>query len=382
GDARAVAFDAATGDVVWQDTEIAFGSWLGYSDEHDLLLQATRNSSDMVRGEEGKRMVVYRAADGVVAWDVERGYSDPPILHGGHIITYGAMHSLFTGEPVTRANPLTDKPIPWRYERTKGCGYHIACESMLTFRSSAAAFYDLAADGGTGHFGGFKSGCSVNLIAADGVLNAPDYTRTCRCSYQNQSSLAFVHMPEVEVWTTYPRLNIDGRIQRLGLNLGAPGDRKAHDGMLWLEYPAEGGASPGVEIAIEPETPERFLRHSSCMEGDGLGWIGASGIEGLTRLKITLANGDTAKKMEPYRVRLYFAEMGDAGPGDRVMTVRVQGKKVLDDFDVVQEAGGPRRTLVREFEGVNVKDALEIELAQSGDANLGPILSGIEILAE
>ncbi len=36
-----------------------FGSWLGYSSEHKLLLQANRPSRDMLTGEEGKRMIVY-----------------------------------------------------------------------------------------------------------------------------------------------------------------------------------------------------------------------------------------------------------------------------------------------------------------------------------
>ena len=36
-----------------------FGTWLGYSSEHKFLLQAPRPSSDMLNGEEGKRMIVY-----------------------------------------------------------------------------------------------------------------------------------------------------------------------------------------------------------------------------------------------------------------------------------------------------------------------------------
>lgn len=44
---------------------------------------------------------------------------------------------------------------------------------MLTFRSGAAGFYDLLNEGGTGNLGGFKSGCTSNLVVADGVLNVP-----------------------------------------------------------------------------------------------------------------------------------------------------------------------------------------------------------------
>ncbi|MCP4641409.1 MAG: hypothetical protein GY851_13290, partial [bacterium] len=193
-------------------------------------------------------MIMYRADDGSVAWDVQRGYSNPPILHGNRIITHGKMYDLLTGEPTMRTNPLTGASVPWAYQRTKGCNYHIASEHLLTFRSSAAAYFDLDSDGGTGHFGGFKSGCSNNLIVADGLLNAPDYTRTCSCAYQNQTSLAMIHMPEVEVWTTCPALEVAAPVQRVGFNLGASGDRKAEDGTLWLEYPIVGGASPEIEV--------------------------------------------------------------------------------------------------------------------------------------
>ena len=63
---------------------------------------------------------------------------------------------------------------------------------------------DLLNDGGTGNFGGFRSSCTNNLIVAGGLLNVPDYTRNCTCSYQNQCSLALVPMADVEVWTRFP----------------------------------------------------------------------------------------------------------------------------------------------------------------------------------
>ena len=95
-----------------------------------------------------------------------------------------------------------------------------------TFRSAAAAYYDLLEDHGTGNLGGFRTGCTSNLIVANGVLNAPDYTRTCECSYQNQASLAMVHMPEVEVWTFSPHATHTASVRLAGVNFGAPGDRR------------------------------------------------------------------------------------------------------------------------------------------------------------
>ena len=46
-----------------------------------------------------------------------------------------------------------------------------------------------------------RSGCSNNLPAADGLLNAPNYAIGCVCNYPIQTSFAMVHMPEVTAWS-------------------------------------------------------------------------------------------------------------------------------------------------------------------------------------
>ena len=96
-------------------------------------------------------------------------------MHNDRIITEHFAYNLLTGEQDQRTDPITNEIIPWTlHTLTKGCNYSIASEHILSFRSSTAAFFDLTDNGGTGHFGGFKSGCTSNLIAANGVLNAPE----------------------------------------------------------------------------------------------------------------------------------------------------------------------------------------------------------------
>jgi len=225
GGGRLLCLDMETGETVWQDTLRVFGSFLCYSREHDVLVQSTRPSRDMLRGEEGKRMAAYRGGDGTVLWDRQVEYRTFPVLHGAKIVTESGVFSLLSGEPVPRRHPLTGKEIPWRWKRNYGCNYPIASEYLLTFRSGAAGFYDFANACGTGNFGGFKSGCTNNMVAADGLLNIPDYTRTCSCPYQNQTSLALVHMPggDVEIWTFDPMEWNGDPVRRVGINFGAPG---------------------------------------------------------------------------------------------------------------------------------------------------------------
>ncbi len=293
---RLLALDAKNGRQVWSTNENIFGTWLSYSEKHDILLQAGSAGSDRSADEVGTGMSTYRGADGSVIWEKpEFSYIGPCILHNDAVITNSTSYkesqgalNLLDGSPVTIANPLTGKLQPFRFSRAYGCNTAVASEHLLTFRSGAAGFYDLETHGGTGNFGGFKSSCSSNLIAADGVLNAPDYTRTCTCAYQNQTSLGLVHMPQNEIWTynLFDGAVEEGdRISRLGINLGAPGDRRSESGTLWVDHPNVGGSSPEVSVKIEG-TPDWFRHHSSQVSGQGPAWIGASGAEGLRSLKL------------------------------------------------------------------------------------------------
>jgi outer membrane protein assembly factor BamB len=373
------AIDARSGATIWKADKNVFGTWLGYSSKHDVLLQAGSYERDRAADERSTGMVAYRALDGRVLWKNDLKHAGPCLLHGRTIIAQTQAFDLLTGQKKTRQHPLSGEAVEWSVRRNYGCNTIIGCEHLLTFRSAAAGFYDLAADGGTGNFGGFKSGCTSSLIAANGVLNAPDYTRTCTCSYQNQCSLALVHDPDVEMWTFNALPTPAAPLRRLAVNLGAPGDRM-HGAQLWLEWPIVGGPTPEVSIVSRPTKPETFRMHASQVEpaiaGPALPWVAASGVMGLERLTITV--GD--KQPRRYTVRLHFAEpVAEQLAGQRLFSVRLQGKKAIDALDIVTAAGGPRRAITREFRGVEVTGDLQVDFVP----NLGaPLLCGIEVVAE
>lgn len=377
-DGRLYALDLHTGKELWRGEEDVFGTWLGYSPVHDILLEAGRSSRDMLSDEAKERMRTHKGGDGAVVWDRKTEYNGPCMLHGDAIIAQERFFSLLTGETLTRNNPLTGKPLDMKWQRQHGCNSAIACQNLVTFRSAAAGFFDLKNDGGTGNLGGFRSGCTSNLIAANGVLNAPDYTRTCTCSYQNQTSLALVHTPGVEMWTFNAFDAGEGAVTRLGLNLGAPGDRRADDGTLWLDYPSVGGESPNVDVTVEPAEPRYYRHHSLRISGEGPAWVAGSGAEGLRRMAITLDKG--GKNPAPYTVRLYFAEPAGAEKGARLFDVSLQGRVVLSALDVAGEAGGAMRTLVKEFTGIAVADVLDITLEPKG--RMETLLCGVEMIRE
>ena len=72
----------------WEMTDKVFGTWLGYSEEHDLLLQAGAAASDRLYAEIGQGMAVFQARDGSLKWKNNTiEYAGPCILHNDWIIT-------------------------------------------------------------------------------------------------------------------------------------------------------------------------------------------------------------------------------------------------------------------------------------------------------
>ncbi|HZZ72096.1 MAG TPA: PQQ-binding-like beta-propeller repeat protein [Pirellulales bacterium] len=381
--ARLLAYNLKTGELLWSTEADVFGTWLSYSDKNDLLVEAGRLARDTI-SDEPKGMRVLNARTGEVVW-TNMAFGGPAMIHHDLILMAGPLSGnacdLLTGKLRMRRDPLTGEEVEWSWSRSYGCNTPVGSECLLTFRSGAAGYYDLDNDGGTGNLGGFKSGCTNNLVVAGGVLSAPDYTRTCTCNYQLQTSLALVNMPEAEMWTFTGESNPKSAIKRLGVNLGAAGDRKADNGTLWLEYPSVGGKSPNISVSVRPNTLQWFRHHSSVIVGETLPWVACSGAKGLTDLKVTLSK--QAREAHNYTVRLYFSEPDEVQPGERAFDIALQGNTIMTGFDVCREAGGRYHAMVKEFKAVPISDDLNVRLTPTADAKLkAPILSGVEVIAE
>ena len=354
---RILALDYLTGKTNWAVGEDVFGTWLGYSEQHDLLLQAGAAASDRLSSEVGQGMAVHSASDGSIRWKKDSlKYTGPCILHNDLIITNtnsyaesaGAFY-LLDGRQKLVANPITGQMQPWKITRAYGCNNIIASENLLTFRSGAAGYYDLQTNAGTGNLGGFKSGCTSNLVVANGVLNAPDYTRTCSCAYQNQTSLALVHMPDVELWSVNTAASVKThgeKIDRVGMNFGAAGDRRDSNGLLWLEYPVAAGPSPPLKIELN-DGVEEFRQHTSVVSGSKYPWVMSSGVDGIEELRIAMqlrdeyalqegipvkhVNDDAAED-EQGAVDLVSADLElTEGSGNRLMGIRFNDIRVYRD---------------------------------------------------
>ena len=84
-----------------------------------------------------------------------------------------------------------------------------------------------------------------------------------------------------------------------------------------------------------------------------------------------------------YTIRLYFTEPDKLPAGRRVFNVSLQDRVVLTDFDIAKEAGGPGRTLVKEFKNVAVPNELHIHLTPSERSAVdSAVICGLEVIAE
>lgn len=401
---RLLAVDIHDGEVLWERNEMIFGTWLGYSEENNILVQAGRpaiRGSQKIEDEVNDRLAAYDGLSGELLWkrDGDVDYENPSILFGDIILVRGKAFDLFTGHKKQREHPLTGEPVDFEYKASSNCAQMIASSHLATYRRGTAAYYDLSSGGGTGSLGGFRAGCTPNLIAADGVLAAPDYTRTCICAYQLQTSLGLVNMPEQEFWTINAFERGEYSIRKAGINFGAPGDRLDEAGVLWMAYPyigssggtsrevspmslGRGGTSPElVPARVEPDYPGRlrFQKHSMLVRGGKKSWVFASGLKGARIIKMPL--GEAGDGLA-YTVSLYFAEPAEAVEGERIFNVSIQGEEVLDAFDVARESGGSYNGIAREFRGVKVADELVISLDPLTNSRYPPVISGVRVVAE
>jgi outer membrane protein assembly factor BamB len=193
GKPRLIAFDIRTGEELWSTSQDVVGTWMGYSAEHDIVVQAAGLAAGR---KETEKMTAYRGKTGEALWSRPvSGYwlKNFGIIHRDEVIGDSGGISLETGKNA------------WRMKQVKGgrvCGNPVGSEHLLLFRKGTAATYDLEKKSGQHSLSGFRSACTTNLIAAGGVLSAPKIfgPSHCDCNFPIRTSLALVHMPELVRW--------------------------------------------------------------------------------------------------------------------------------------------------------------------------------------
>ncbi len=406
-----VALDLATGEQFWEKPldvsdcvkiERTGGELSAmYSDGILLLCAAPWNGHFWREFFEGKfsrrSIIVLSGDDGELLWSDHIGYRSRPLIVGDTIYAEPWAYDLRTGAARMRIHPITGQETKWQMARPgHHCGCIAASPNCLFFRSWSTAYYDLGADYGTCHYGAQRPGCWINFIPAGGLVLIPEASSGCMCPFPIHCTIVLYPRRINRVWGMYSAAGPMTPVRHMAINFGAAGDRKDAEGTLWLSYPRPRRGRPDhspprheplvLDFELHEELQPGGFYHRYNAEGrnipdTGKPWLFSSWCRGLTRCTLPLIGKDDEPRR--YTVRLYFAELDDVRPGQRVFSVAIQGREVLTDLDVVREAGGPERPVIRQFEGVRVEDGLNVSLMPSPSAAVPTAaMCGIEVVAE
>jgi outer membrane protein assembly factor BamB len=335
-----------------------------------------------------RRIIAVSAQNGEQLWASNIAYRVRPIIIGNTLHAEPWSFDLQTGEQRTRVNPVTGLTEPWQFARPgHHCGCPAASPNVMAFRSYHIGYYDLLGDSGTCTFGSVRPGCWINFILANGLLMVPEASSGCQCPFPNMCTVVLAPCEENRAWGKYSLAGDIYPVNHLAINLNGPGDRKDDAGTLWLGYPRRKESLVlqfKIDLTLLPggeyfaKSPDTFQIKNTTSPR-----LYTFGIRGLQRCRIPLLQpGDAAAR---YTVRLGFTEIDDVKAGDRIFDIKLQGETKLKQFDIIQQSGGCRKVIVKEFKEIEVKNSLDIEFVP-GKKLLTPqnvpILQTVEIVRE
>lgn len=416
---KLIALDARTGTTIWQrplnvtdmtvdDRALAEGeeNWSAavgcmYKDGY-LVVHGSGSFghpwTQFVQGEYARRaLYVYDAQDGRLIWGRRAGYRKRPIIVGQWIYAEPSAWHLKTGQQKTVINPLSGNRQKLDMHRGYiGCGHLLASGAAIFGNANGGiGVWNLEDRCGYTPLGDMWLGCGLCLTPANGVLVAPEGRAGCNCGTPIHTSAVLYPRSRPRAWGggayggIYPGDAQNLPVKHLSVNLGAPGFREDAQGNLWLAYLGTAGRT--FAAGLVPGWYPAYQHARSMFYNEGVDrlpvsgtdvpWVYCSGYRDTRRLWFTLL--DKAHGPARYTVLLHFAEPRDIEPGQRVFDVTLQGQPVLTGFDVVGQAGGARKALVKQFQGVEVQDVLLVEMKPSQGSQIRePILCGIQAFAE
>lgn len=404
---QVVCLDAQTGRMIWRKT-VDFTGCCGdrmgalYS-QGVLLFCGNLGNHDAWRFKAGnlayRRIVALTGQNGEMLWSRPLNYRTRPLVVGEQIIIEPRACDLRTGRILTRAHPVTGQKVPWEFLRPgHTCAVTAASADTLFYRSHSAAFHDLTEDRGLTLFGAVRPGCLINMIPASGVLLFPEASSGCTCSFPIRTSVVMVKKEKrPRPWTVFITHGTMSPARHFAVNFGAPADMKDDEGTVWFGYPNPVTRSwhnhfpdYGIKFDLEEDLAPGmgyFTRdfRGETIEGTNRPWLFSSGCLGMQRCEVPLIDDVWREKAGLYTVRLGFCAPKNDRLGQRMFDIALQGRLRLENFDILEAAGGPERAVVKEFKGVRVENTLRIEfMPEKSRPTLAesPLINFIEMIRE
>ncbi len=340
-------------------------------------------------------IAVHDGATGKLLWKRVGNYRFQPVVTGDTIFAEPWAFDLATGKSKQRSHPITGQKGDWAWVRyDKQCGGYNGSENFLFGRSKGFGYHDVARDRGMYVSWHQRTACNPDASSGGGMMVKAPMNAGCGCPWSLPFTMAMAQLPE-EPATPFEFFH-KGRplpVKHLQVNFGAAGDRKDKDGNLWLHlgtrahptalqlrfqapavyYPMGAGTRWGIQRDGRPSLNDAPAENTSTP------FVFATASHGLKRFVVPVTSpADGAGK---FTVRLGFcAPVGDK-PGQRVFDVRLNGKRVLKNFDIVKAAGAANRAIWKEF-NVELDSHLVLGLiaeVEKPTAAQMPLISGMVV---
>ena len=401
---RIVAIDFHTGQELWSrpmDMSGNGGTKMGMAYQDGRLLffgHYSNNDQDaFVAGNlEWRRVTVLNAGNGEAYWSKPLNYRRRPLVMGDTIVIEPRAASLTTGEIKMRQHLITGEEVEWGFLRPgHSCGVVTASPHSLFFRSFSAAIVNMDKDAGLELFGGTRPGCWNSMIPANGLLTLQESSAGCTCSYSLRTTVVMKAKEQKGhgEWSVFISNSPTKPVAHLALNLGAPGDMRSKDGIMWFGYPrpdTSDGKGPfkdyGVKFNLNQNPEAKVVRRDFRgvdIEGSDQPWLFTSSLNDLRTLQIPLL--EECGEPGTYTVRMGFLSEDLPKNGSGTFYILLQGAMVERGFDVSSEAGKAGYAVMKEYSGIKVQTDLNISFNQSspkGDSTTGPRVQFLEIIRE
>ena len=215
----------------------------------------------------------------------------------------------------------------------------------------------------------------------------PPHAIGCKCDVSMPFTFALAPVPTpLALPQVFAQPGSPLPVKHLYLDFGATGDRRDSEGRLWLA-PTRGKDAGKLLLSYQVEIKSidgaGHCRRSSVytpIENTDADFVFASAARGLETATIPIAEDDNGGGT--FNVRLGFSALPGDQPGQRVFDVKLNGKTVLKDFDIIKESGQADRALWKEF-SMPLKKELTLSMvgkSGSSDVKQMPLINALQIL--
>ena len=329
----------------------------------------------------------YDGATGELLWYRFANFRCGPAMTDDLVIAEPYAFDLRTGRPKMRTHPITGLKARWVFCRyDKQCGIFNASRYFVFGRSRGIGYHDLLTDQGLYTFMHSRPTCGIDTSSGGGMMIKPPHAISCKCEVSMPFTIAMAQVPtQPAVPQVFAQDGPSLPVRHLYLDFGATGDRRDAKGNLWLrpERPASHFLLLALKVDQTSYPSGGVVRRSGVftpIDKTDQDFVFATAARGLKHCVIPVTTPKHGKGI--FAVLLGFSALPGDEPGKRVFAVKLNGKTVLKDFDIIREAGKPDTAVWKEFT-LTIDRDLTIEMVAKTDkpaVDQMPLLNGVVVL--